>query len=121
MKYVFYLLTLVIVFNNIITAQTVIDSTEVSTGWNIIGALSSGATLDIISTEPPGIITSSFFGYEPGGGYNQADTLNRGNGYWVKVSQDGKVIFMVISSCGNVEYSGKTYTTTIIGSQVLVG
>ena len=54
----YYLFILVILFINISNAQIVIDTIEVSTGWNNIGALSSGAIIEIINTEPPGIISS---------------------------------------------------------------
>ena len=117
MKNIFYLIILVIVFTKISKSQTTIDTLEVSTGWNIIGALFSGAILDIINTEPPGIISSTFFGYNPGGGYYSADTLMRGNGYWVKINQNGIIIIGIINNCGIINYSGKLYNTVIIGDQ----
>ena len=100
-------------------AQTGTDTIQVSTGWNLIGALTTGSIPDIISTEPPGIIESSFFGYIPGAAYLSADTLKRGKGYWVKVNQNGIIIigFGTILSCGTVDYGGKIYNTVIIGTQ----
>ena len=95
MKKIFYSLSLLIFLSNFITAQTTIDTIDVAAGWNLIGALSTGEIQSIINTEPPGIITASIFGYIPGGGYYQADSLKRGNGYWVKVSQAGKIIFII--------------------------
>lgn len=83
---------LVIIINNFISAQSSIDTFEVYSGWNLIGSLSSGATINVISTEPPGIMTSSIFGFSPLEGYYEADTLKRGKGYWIKVSQDGIII-----------------------------
>lgn len=102
MKNIIKLFCLIIIFVNIINAQTNQDTIEVSTGWNMIGALSTGATLQIISSEPTGIISSAFYGYNPGASYYQADTLKRGNGYWVKVKQNGLIIFSSYFSSPNI-------------------
>jgi uncharacterized protein (TIGR02145 family) len=117
MKNFFYFFVLGIVFNNSIAAQSGTDTIEVSTGWNLIGGLTTGYIPSIISTVPPGIITGSVFGYTPGSGYQAADTLKRGKGYWVKVSQNGIIIFGFALNCGTVNYSGKIYSTVIIGTQ----
>jgi uncharacterized protein (TIGR02145 family) len=117
MKNIFYFFVLVIVFNNIITAQSGTDTIEVITGWNLIGSLNTGFIPSILSTEPPGIIIGSVFGYTPGSGYQAADTLNRGKGYWAKVSQNGIIIFGSALNCGTVSYDGKIYSTIIIGTQ----
>lgn len=119
MKNYFNCFVIIFLVCNITTAQTSNDTIQVSTGWNLIGALTTGSIPDIISTEPPGIIESSFFGYIPGGGYYSADTLKRGSGYWVKVNQSGILIIgsSVPSNCGTVVYGGKIYSTVIIGSQ----
>jgi uncharacterized protein (TIGR02145 family) len=117
MKNFFYFFVLVVVINNIITAQSGIDTIQVSTGWNLIGSLNTGFIPSILSTEPPGIITGSVFGYTPGSGYQAADTLKRGKGYWVKVSQNGIIIFGSALNCGTVSYDGKIYSTVIIGTQ----
>jgi uncharacterized protein (TIGR02145 family) len=76
--------------------------------------------LDIIRTEPTGIIASQFFGYNPVVGYEVKDTLKKGVGYWVKVSENGILIFGSTAEwvCGNtLEYSGKIYNTVQVGSQ----
>jgi len=98
------------------------DTVEVHAGWNIVGSLSVPIGVDSIKTEPPGMITSVFFRFRPGGGYDQVDTLYAGYGYWVKVNQVGS---MVLSSGSGVpcpgtptvDYAGKTYNTVQIGSQ----
>jgi uncharacterized protein (TIGR02145 family) len=97
------------------------DMIEVQEGWNIIGGLSVPVLVSVILTDPPGIITSQFFGYSPGGGYQQDTVLQPGLGYWVKVSQAGT---MILSSSGlpcpgipTVDYAGKVYNTVLIGSQ----
>ncbi|MGA9116864.1 MAG: FISUMP domain-containing protein [Bacteroidota bacterium] len=98
------------------------DTIEVHAGWNIIGALSVPITVDSMKTEPPGILGSQFFLFRPGVGYEEADTLYPGYGYWVKVNQAGS---MVLSSGSGlpcpgtptVSWGGKTYNTVLIGTQ----
>ena len=98
------------------------DTIDVFSGWNIVGALSVPIAVDSIETDPPGMIASQFVGYVPGAGYQQADTLYPGFGYWVKVNRNGS---MVLSGSGGwpcpgmptVTYAGKTYNTVQIGSQ----
>ena len=45
-----------------------------------------------ISSQPPNIIISYFFGF--GAGYTTADTLNPGKGYWVKTNANGIIQFI---------------------------
>ena len=56
-------------------------------GWNIIGPFDKQIAVSQITTTPPGIITSQFFGYN--NGYVIADSLASGRGYWVKMAQNG--------------------------------
>jgi hypothetical protein len=72
------------------------DSIPLRTGWNLVGAASAPVPVGAIATAPNGILSSSFFSYE--GGYDLADTLNRGRGYWIKSSSAGT---MYLSSSGN--------------------
>jgi hypothetical protein len=60
---------------------------EVNTGWNLIGPFDSQVNVQNISSIPPNIIVSPFFGYNSG--YTTADTLMPGKGYWVKTSTSG--------------------------------
>jgi len=77
----------------LVTGETIFEDTmHVRKGWNIIGSLSMPIVLDTIKTDPPGIIISRFFSYVPGVGYQTPDTLQPGQGYWVKVHQDGMII-----------------------------
>ena len=98
MKNFFYFIAVVLLLNCTMPAQTGTDTIQVITGWNLIGSLGSGAIPDIIATEPPAIIVSTFWGFNPTGGYYEADTLNRGKGYWVKVSQNGLIIIILVST-----------------------
>jgi hypothetical protein len=65
------------------TSQTI----SLHQGWNLIGSLSSAAPLSGITTNPPGILSPHFFGYE--GGYTIASAIQPGKGYWVKSSANG--------------------------------
>jgi uncharacterized protein (TIGR02145 family) len=65
------------------------DSCTVEQGWNIIGSVSLPVPVNTIITEPSEIITSKYFGYTPGIGYEETDTIQPGKGYWVKVNSTG--------------------------------
>ncbi len=60
---------------------------NVKTGWNIIGPLHNNIPVTNITTNPPNIVQSFYYGYN--NGYQTATTLERGKGYWVKVSSNG--------------------------------
>jgi hypothetical protein len=66
------------------------DTVDVVDGWNMIGSLSELVSVMNITSIPSEIITSQFFLFD--NGYFVADTLVPGYGYWVKVSQAGKLI-----------------------------
>ncbi len=68
-------------------APIVADSIFVSGGWNLVGSITSPIPVTAITSTPPGIVTSRFFGYS--GSYKTSDTIFPGQGYWVKVSQAG--------------------------------
>lgn len=63
------------------------DSFPLEEGWNLIGSLSSPVPVASITSDPPGMVTSRFFGYN--GSYVAANVLEPGEAYWVKVSQPG--------------------------------
>jgi hypothetical protein len=44
-----------------------------------------------ITSDPPGIVTTNYFGYE--GGYSLADSIRPGFGYWVKTTSNGTLMF----------------------------
>jgi uncharacterized protein (TIGR02145 family) len=94
---------------------------DVNKGWNLIGAPSSSALSDSISSYPLSIIVSDFYGYIPNDGYQAADTLQPGSGYWVKVDNDGtlfiKSIDIACPGMMTVEYGGKIYNTVQIGDK----
>jgi glucose/arabinose dehydrogenase len=66
------------------------DTIDVVPGWNLIGSLSQSIPVTQVSSIPGGMVTSRFFGYQ--GSYTANNTIDPGVGYWVKVSQSGKLI-----------------------------
>jgi len=60
---------------------------NVVNGWNMIGPFDFNVKVSNISSTPPNIIVSNFFGFN--NGYQIADTLKIGKGYWVLVNQNG--------------------------------
>ncbi|HLF14668.1 MAG TPA: T9SS type A sorting domain-containing protein [Bacteroidota bacterium] len=66
------------------------ETVAVAKGWNIVGSISSEVPVSSITSDPPGLVTSQF--YEYSSGYDQADTIWPGKGYWVKVSDSGKIV-----------------------------
>ncbi len=60
---------------------------NVKAGWNLIAPLHNNVPIANITTNPPNIVQSYFYGYN--NGYQTATTLEKGKGYWVKVSSNG--------------------------------
>lgn len=67
-----------------------IDTIDVVEGWNLIGSISQPISIGEITSPSPTMTSSQFFGYEDG--YQTADTIKPGKGYWVKVNEDGELI-----------------------------
>lgn len=59
-------------------------------GWNLIGTLSVDIPTSNISTYPSGILASNFFGFM--NRYYPANTLKKGEGYWIKTSASGSLV-----------------------------
>ncbi|MBI4548291.1 MAG: T9SS type A sorting domain-containing protein [Ignavibacteriae bacterium] len=74
------------------------DTIDLSAGWNLIGSISEPVPVSLITSDPPGLVTSDFFGYE--GGYINKDTIFPGKGYWVKVDQPGRLILLSNDTAG---------------------
>ncbi|MBM4176001.1 MAG: T9SS type A sorting domain-containing protein [Ignavibacteria bacterium] len=60
---------------------------NVISGWNMIGTHHLNVAASLVTTNPPGIIASSFYGFD--NGYFVPTTLDKGKGYWVKTSSTG--------------------------------
>lgn len=74
------------------------SSIRVEPGWNLIGGISYPASVS--SIVPAGtIIKSSVFGYR--GSYQIVDTIEPGRGYWIKVSQAGKLLLSASPASDN--------------------
>lgn len=65
------------------------DSVNVFAGWNLVGNISYPLSVSDLTTDPPSIISANIFGFS--GRYFQPDSLEPGRGYWIKVSEDGKL------------------------------
>ncbi len=74
-------------YDTVVTTDTI----NVVAGWNLIGSISFPVNVSSIISEPPYLIASPFYGYSQG--YFIATTIEPGHGYWVKVTQNGKLIF----------------------------
>ncbi len=64
----------------------------VNAGWNIVGGYENQTPVLGITTNPPGIIQTSFYGYNSVTGYQTVNSLVPGYGYWIKFSSSGSVI-----------------------------
>ncbi|MBI5733297.1 T9SS type A sorting domain-containing protein [Candidatus Jorgensenbacteria bacterium] len=67
------------------------DTFDVQQRWNMIGSITYPVPVLNITSDPPGIVTSAFYTYN-GSSYETTDTIKPGVGYWVKVTQVGKLI-----------------------------
>ncbi|MBI3193961.1 MAG: hypothetical protein HYZ34_05750, partial [Ignavibacteriae bacterium] len=65
------------------------DTVDVTSGWNLVGSVSQSVVASAVSGLGT-TIESSFYGFQSG--YQQADTIQPGKSYWVKVSQDGQLV-----------------------------
>ena len=66
------------------------DEITVSEGWNLIGPFVNEVSVANITTIPPNIISSAFYGYD--GGYNITENLHPGKGYWIKTNATGVLL-----------------------------
>ncbi|MBI3194239.1 MAG: T9SS type A sorting domain-containing protein, partial [Ignavibacteriae bacterium] len=82
----------------IVYEGTTLDSVYIGAteGWNLIGSISTPVAVNSIRSEPPGLVTSQFYGYRRG--YIQVDTIQPGKGYWLKVSQAGTLMLSSLVS-----------------------
>ncbi len=64
---------------------------QCNAGWNLIGPYQSAVPVSSITTTPPNLISSQFFGFTQGNGFQNVSVLNPGYGYLVKLSGAGKI------------------------------
>jgi alpha-glucosidase (family GH31 glycosyl hydrolase) len=67
------------------------DTIDVAAGWNLIGSVTVPLPAGALTTIPPGIVTSSFYRFGPGG-YQAAETIEPGSGYWVRTTRAGRLV-----------------------------
>ena len=70
--------------------ELLIDTIALRAGWNMIGSISEPIPTNSITSDPPSIVTSNFYGFE--NAYKIEDTICPGKAYWVKVNQSGSII-----------------------------
>lgn len=70
------------------------DTIEVNEGWNLVGSITDTVDISVITSIPPGIVTSPFYEYE-NGEYAEALRLAPWKGYWVKTREQGHLILLV--------------------------
>ena len=68
------------------------ETVYVSSGWNLIGSITTEVPFSSVEAIPPGIIASPFFGYDGGLGYFLSVTDQPSRSYWVKCSAPGIII-----------------------------
>lgn len=75
----------------VIISGNYVSENEISVvqGWNLIGPFAYNVVVSGITTVPPNILSSPFYGYE--GGYIIPTTLIPGKGYWIKANQNGVI------------------------------
>ena len=66
------------------------DTMNVVPRWNLIGGPGASVDTSMIRSDPPGIIRSKYFGFDCCA-YAPASVLKPGRGYWVKVSEKGRL------------------------------
>ena len=71
-------------------------------GWNIIGGYEFNSSTADITTTPSGLQTGLIYGYSSEG-YQVADNLNPGYGYWIKLTGDGEINLPPVFFKGNSE------------------
>jgi len=74
----------------LVGTQLTVDTFDVAQGWNMIGSISEPVPVGNITSIPPGIVTSQFFGY--GTGYSVSPSIVPCRGYWVKVAEAGQLV-----------------------------
>jgi hypothetical protein len=58
-------------------------------GWNLIGGYENSFSTTALTTTPPGLIIGTIYKYSVG--YQRAETLSPGYGYWIKLTDTGLI------------------------------
>jgi hypothetical protein len=65
------------------------NNVPVSAGWNLLGSLAKAFNTSTITSTPPGLVSSAYFGFN--GSYQVATSITPGQGYWVKTTGAGSL------------------------------
>lgn len=82
------------------------NSISANEGWNLIGGYDYPASVSGITTVPPGLHTGFVFSYSAIEGYQPADEIIPGYGYWINLSNNG-VINLPDPTFRNLNYQAK--------------
>jgi hypothetical protein len=83
-----------------------VDTIDVADGWNLIGSITDSIPVSSITTIPPGIIASGFFGYSTS--YDLVNTIAPAKAFWVKTGA-GKLVLSSSSLAKNFTKSVADY------------
>ncbi|MBI5214355.1 MAG: choice-of-anchor D domain-containing protein [Ignavibacteriae bacterium] len=72
------------------------DTIQVHEGWNLVGSVSQSINVSSITSNPPGMVTSLFYGFN--GRYFATNNIEPGKGYWVKANQSGELLLSSLVS-----------------------
>ncbi|HEV8537919.1 MAG TPA: T9SS type A sorting domain-containing protein [Bacteroidota bacterium] len=86
------------------------DTVSLMPGWNLVGSIATPVAVSSIISDPPGLATSSFYGYK--GRYEPSDTIHPGEGYWVRVSEPARLILSPASVTGALSKTLHVVQTT---------
>ncbi len=95
-------------------------SIPIREGWNLIGGLNGIIPVNSIQTDPPEILISPFYKYNQG--YEVANQIVKGKGYWVKSNSNGTLHLSLSGlKSGNftnsIDYDMFEYLEIISGNQ----
>ncbi len=88
---------------------------SLSSGWNLIGSITSPVSVGSLVSNPPNNPTSKYFGFESG--YIIATTLVPGKAYWIKAKESGTLTLNAgtVSAKQSAEYANvESYNTITI-------
>lgn len=66
------------------------DTVAVKPGWNLVGSIATAVDVGSITSVPPGLTVSPFYGYAAG--YVTVTALEPFKGYWVKAAEEGTLL-----------------------------
>jgi hypothetical protein len=68
------------------------DTVALADGWNLVGCTASPVPAAGVTQIPPGALATPFYHFDAGSGYQPADTLYPGRGYWIKSTGSSLIV-----------------------------